>query len=956
MDKKLSQALTTTSSSNTDEIYIVINGTSYAISKGDFIGDRVDNLEENQMTGVEVYQTLADLPATGTANVSYKVANDPTASNNGYYTWQTSAYVKSADLYNGDVAEGETEAVSGDTVFEDLKEVSNVYFNDSNFGDANGYIHITTGAETTASNFSMTLDFLKILPGIEYTFNIGNGAGNGGCAWFDENKSYISGFVTTGNGFTQSAPSNAYYLKASALATVSTGWNIYSTNRNYNPTKLIEDLEVHAKYQNEDQVINKNNKTVISQNAYNSNILHEFLFNSEKYNIYLNNAPTPTEETIIVTDDFILPFSKIKKLTFSQGAVNGNYLIEKRIKTTSTFAFSFWFTKRIDDGVEYNNSAIECYLNYNVGVNDSTQKSIFVTFQPSAATGLDVNGYYEDDQIDYTLRCNGWADYDGERFYNMTIYSKYVPTVDIDYIELRFGEEYILAQSKDNVFKFTGFEYYDTLPEFTAFTVKDYYKGETPEYSISQLGANLSNSENQYRHTYQLPNKVKDLLDGYGQFIDVEGAAVYPFVNGSIDYLSGVTNTKVESTKFGYGYELGYSGNLPTYVDSVTPNKLINFNDIDDSIKDYAFKDCSLGFWIDRTELNNNELYFIQSSTRYILEPQDLLVEGFIESQGAVPYTKEVEVVKVDGNYTYVQLNRLEGVSIGISISNDNAITSLTLYNPTIIESSVIDPYYIYKSKSEQNNSKHRGKWLMNFGDSQQNDRAIVTRLAYELGLNICTASLGGHSMKYLDTNWMYDKAHRKLVMAIDYIDYYFFMVSSNDTDGGGALDETSVQAVIDNYYYHGDDATAEAAKDVLFAAMNQATKESTFAFQQTYSAYLKQLQVAYPEAKFLLASIPISQNNSTELDGADTVYKSTTDADAQRVIGDAKFPVIRQDIIELIDKHNCTFVDLFRESGFTYENYPSKVTGTDSVHWNYDVKIPFAYAVWSELDKIVKI
>lgn len=62
--------------------------------------DKVDYLEENQVTGVEVYSTYAELPTTGTLLVSYKVSNDSDSSLNGYYHWSGSVYVK--DDYVGD--------------------------------------------------------------------------------------------------------------------------------------------------------------------------------------------------------------------------------------------------------------------------------------------------------------------------------------------------------------------------------------------------------------------------------------------------------------------------------------------------------------------------------------------------------------------------------------------------------------------------------------------------------------------------------------------------------------------------------------------------------------------------------------------------------------------------------------------------------------------------------------
>tara|TARA_R110000744_G_scaffold103947_1_gene199136 strand:- start:5 stop:1882 length:1878 start_codon:yes stop_codon:yes gene_type:complete len=54
---------------------------------------------------------------------SYKVTNDSTSSNNGYYHWTGSLpYVKDADLSNGVVIGGNTDAVSGGTVFDNVSK------------------------------------------------------------------------------------------------------------------------------------------------------------------------------------------------------------------------------------------------------------------------------------------------------------------------------------------------------------------------------------------------------------------------------------------------------------------------------------------------------------------------------------------------------------------------------------------------------------------------------------------------------------------------------------------------------------------------------------------------------------------------------------------------------------------------------------------------------------------
>jgi hypothetical protein len=90
--------------------------------------NRILNLEENQITGVQVYSTKEDegggdsfLPVSGTLLVSYKVSNDPTPSNNGYYHWSGSVYVKDAGLANGVVEDSNVDAVSGGTVYLDTQ-------------------------------------------------------------------------------------------------------------------------------------------------------------------------------------------------------------------------------------------------------------------------------------------------------------------------------------------------------------------------------------------------------------------------------------------------------------------------------------------------------------------------------------------------------------------------------------------------------------------------------------------------------------------------------------------------------------------------------------------------------------------------------------------------------------------------------------------------------------------
>jgi lysophospholipase L1-like esterase len=92
---------------------------------------KVDNLEQNQVTGVETYAELTDLPGTGVLLVSYKVTNDTVSStNNGFYHWDGAVYIKDASAANGEITAGNTEAVEGGKIYTEttLRVLSNKEF------------------------------------------------------------------------------------------------------------------------------------------------------------------------------------------------------------------------------------------------------------------------------------------------------------------------------------------------------------------------------------------------------------------------------------------------------------------------------------------------------------------------------------------------------------------------------------------------------------------------------------------------------------------------------------------------------------------------------------------------------------------------------------------------------------------------------------------------------------
>lgn len=92
------------------------------------LNQRLTTEEQKDFTGgVYSVQNLADLPATGESNKSYKVTNDSLQnSNNGFYTWNGSNYVKDAELVENVVQESNTSiGVSGEAVYKEIVKTRN---------------------------------------------------------------------------------------------------------------------------------------------------------------------------------------------------------------------------------------------------------------------------------------------------------------------------------------------------------------------------------------------------------------------------------------------------------------------------------------------------------------------------------------------------------------------------------------------------------------------------------------------------------------------------------------------------------------------------------------------------------------------------------------------------------------------------------------------------------------
>lgn len=120
---------------NTQEqlVRVLLTVVYSALSKSEVeeLQSKVENLEENQYSGVKVYEELTDLPNPGELLVSYKVSNDTDNALNGFYHWDGAVYVKDASLAEGEVKNGDVLPISGGEVYNELMQSKKGYIGSS---------------------------------------------------------------------------------------------------------------------------------------------------------------------------------------------------------------------------------------------------------------------------------------------------------------------------------------------------------------------------------------------------------------------------------------------------------------------------------------------------------------------------------------------------------------------------------------------------------------------------------------------------------------------------------------------------------------------------------------------------------------------------------------------------------------------------------------------------------
>lgn len=221
----------------------VIAELDLKIDKGGYLGtaqDLKNDIDAVQFEGAKTYQTLAELqavnpvPATGTAS---KVSNDPTQSNNGYYSVSAGAWVKDLDLYENEISESNnTKGVTGQAVYRSQYDqnssiagatrITSRQIFISSFGQ-DAYIN-TSGASIVAADWRRTSIsdkqlMIKVQPNKKYLYSgeIIAASNPAGVVYVDSNLALISVEITAVGTYleqTLNVPSSADFILACSYA------------------------------------------------------------------------------------------------------------------------------------------------------------------------------------------------------------------------------------------------------------------------------------------------------------------------------------------------------------------------------------------------------------------------------------------------------------------------------------------------------------------------------------------------------------------------------------------------------------------------------------------------------------------------------------------------------------------------------------------------------------------
>lgn len=684
-------------------------------------------------------------------------------------------------------------------------------------------------------------------------------------------------------------------------------------------------------------------------------------FDEIKFGRLTKLSLNPQKEIYDFPNDFPLPFTKGVRLSFQSQLTNTSYLnIAFKTKYRKRFFCSSWI-QLWNIGTASNNAFS---IELRKGFNNMEVKYIKASVRSNEYSSIikpaiDNAGVWEYIGIGYIARSSGYLEWNGRIFLHL----EYEITEDLpsaDYIQVNFGRnDYFVINDNPDLIYF-GFQFFED------FYVSQ-FNGEPPYKSLGRKAISSYIDEKSIEQSKLLDNQIVDCFNLGRNVVLADTGNITINHPGKFSLYSpfGITE-KIYHNKFHEGYKITYNGGIafPKYESHSVQNRIIAYYpETYISASDNAV--ATIGFWVDRRELNDNGLlYHSGSGGDWYLRPEDLIAKGFAESRVQniedEPDPKWV-VKEIDGNYTFIEFYLSDEFHLSVYNTSSNDVLSLTLYNPTLLYSRNIDPYHRYLSRPEKNISPWIGKKLMLFGDSQHNDQMLAITLAKELGLVIVDAHHGAHSMKIRSSqlgNANYDSFYhvnlRDVALAHTDIDIYLFTVSTNDGSGGGDSSTSAVQAVLDNYPEFGDDPATVSAKLAIFSGLSNAEVDSIFNYKNTYSAYLKQIQKNYPDARIICTSVPIACTGY--LTGADDgngngIWKAEYSPDIAYDNLNAGRQQIKLDAIEVANKHNANFVDLLNEVGLSYENYTNYCV--DGTHWKSEIKRRMGIRIVNEISKM---
>ena len=265
-DEKLVDLTELTSPNGADITYVIDKSDTTDSPEGTSKKMRLDAYANP--SGVARYDELTDLPGTGVATTSYKVTADPTPSNNGFYSWDGAAYTKDTGLYGGTITEGDTDAVSGETVYDINTLVTNDNLANPIFILDNTFVANTTGILETFTDYKTIK--IAVTPGESISFGNFTIDSHGNYSWYlgDTPLDAVTGatFFSSGaelhENITVPASVDTLYIAISRAASPDFAFTMANVGSTLLPyvasliyTKEIANFEVLAKTLSNDNIV-----------------------------------------------------------------------------------------------------------------------------------------------------------------------------------------------------------------------------------------------------------------------------------------------------------------------------------------------------------------------------------------------------------------------------------------------------------------------------------------------------------------------------------------------------------------------------------------------------------------------------------------------------------------------------------------------------------------------------